>query len=159
VNSDKLAENKDFKKWCDKNVLYLVNEVAERFFEQDDSYESLYIATENAITSEDIEDFRQGYDPENLPDMEEPEFKEALIEWKQGEVMQYFLISDHLAHWLGEVGEIIIDDMLGLTVWCKRSFGQSFYYEWGLQEAYKSLIRHRDRGPSIFELQQSGECF
>ena len=159
MNSDKLAEDKDFKKWCDKNVLYLVNEVAERFFEQDDSYESLYIATENAITSEDIEDFRQGYDPENLPDMEEPEFKEALIEWKQGEVMQYFLISDHLAHWLGEVGEIIIDDMLGLTVWCKRSFGQSFYYEWGLQEAYKSLIRHRDRGLSIFELQQSGECF
>jgi len=159
VNSDKLAEDKDFKKWCDKNVIYLVNEVAEKFFEQDDSYESLYIATENAITSEDVEDFRQGFDPVLTLEQVDEEHKDEMIEWKQGEIMQYFIISDHLAHWLGEVGEIIIDDMLGLTVWCKRSFGQSFYYEWGLQEAYKSLIRHRDRGLSIFELQQSGECF
>tara|TARA_R100000234_G_scaffold117110_1_gene95071 strand:- start:727 stop:1212 length:486 start_codon:yes stop_codon:yes gene_type:complete len=161
VNSDKLAENKDFQKWCDENILYLVNEVAETFFANDDinSYDRLHLATVRSITAEDIEDFRQGYDPTDMPDMEDPDFRDQLIEHKQQDIMQYYLISDHLAHWLQEVGEIVLEDMLGLTVWCKRSFGQSYHYEYALQEAYRRLQKLRDRGPSIFELEQSGECF
>lgn len=157
--SDKLADNKDFQAWCDSNVLYLVNEVAEKFFEQDDSYDHLYIATKNSITSEDIEDFRTGYDPEDLPDMDDPEFENAIIEWKNGEVMQYFLITEHLARWFEDAGEIVIDDMLGLTVWCKRSYGQSYYYEYGLQKAYELLQSYSTRGSSIFELGETGDCF
>ena len=76
-----LAQDQDFKEWIDNNVYHLVNQVMDIWYQDDtqEPHEKLWIATKNAITSEDIEDFRQGYDPEDLPDMEDPEFEDAII--------------------------------------------------------------------------------
>jgi hypothetical protein len=157
----KLAEDKDFKQWIDNNVYHLVNQVMDIWYQDDteEPHAKVWIATKNAITSEDIEDFRQGYDPENLPDMEDPEFEDAIMEWKQGEVMQHFAISPHLAQWLSTVGEIVVDDVYDFDhIWLKRSFGMGMEYEWGLQQAYKNYQRYISGENNIFD-DTKGDCF
>ena len=89
-----LAQDQDFKKWIDNNVYHLVNQVMDIWYQDDtqEPHEKLWIATQNAITSEDMEDFRNNFDPVLTLDQLEDEYKQELIEWKQGDVMQHFAI-------------------------------------------------------------------
>ena len=156
-----LAQDQDFKKWVDNNVYHLVNQIMDIWYQDDaeEPHAKLWIATKNAITSEDIEDFRQGYDPEDLPDMEDPEFENDIIEWKQGDVMQHFAISPHLAQWFSTVGEIVVDDVYDFNhVWFKRSFGMAMEYEYGLQQAYKNYQKYISGENNIFD-DTKGDCF
>lgn len=159
MSNDELAQDQDFKKWVRSNVIHLVNEVAEKWkFEEEDSYEHLYNATLRSITSEDLDEYLDGDKAPKLGSPEYVELKDSVVEWKQGEIMQYFLISEHLKHWLNDVGGIVIDDLWGLTVWCKRSYGQALEYEWELQQAYK-YYKNRNAFSFLTESEVGTDCF
>ena len=51
-----LAQDQDFKKWVDNNVYHLVNQVMDIWYQDDaeEPHAKLWIATKNAITSEDL---------------------------------------------------------------------------------------------------------
>jgi len=156
-----LAQDKDFRKWIDNNVYHLVNQVMDIWYqdETEESHDKVWIATQNAITSEDMEDFRNNFDPVLTLDQLEDEYKHELIEWKQGEVMQHFAISPHLAQWFSTVGEIVIDDVYDFDhIWLKRSFGMGMEYEWGLQQAYKNYQKYISGENNIFD-DTKGDCF
>ena len=80
MSNNELAQDQDFKKWVRSNVIHLVNEVAEKFFEEENSYESLYDSTLRSITSQDLDEYLDGDKAPKLGSPEYVELKDSMVE-------------------------------------------------------------------------------
>lgn len=55
------------------------------------------------------------------------------------EVFQHFIVSDNMAHWLKEKGELVEDDIMGFSVWGRTCFGQAVYLDKVICDIYDDI--------------------
>lgn len=57
------------------------------------------------------------------------------------EALEHWIISDWLARWLEDKGEMITFDFMGLTIWGRTCSGQAIYCDGVIEEIVKDLER------------------
>jgi len=65
------------------------------------------------------------------------------IEPDSTDACEYWIVSDNLAHWLGERGEMVSTDIYGLTVWGRAGTGQAIYMDSVIRKIYAILLEAR----------------
>jgi hypothetical protein len=74
--------------------------------------------------------------------LQSPEFREgdyadelySLTQDSSGnEVYEHWIVSDYLASLLKAIGEAVVDDLYGLTVWGRCTTGQAIYMDYEIQ--------------------------
>ena len=62
------------------------------------------------------------------------------LEDYRSEIFEHWLCSSYLADKLEALGETVVRDFMGLTIYCRPCTGQALYLDWPIQKVYQDLI-------------------
>ena len=62
------------------------------------------------------------------------------LEDYRSEILEHYIVTDWLANKLEALGETVVRDFMGLTIYCRPCTGQALHCDWPLQQIYQDLI-------------------
>ena len=62
------------------------------------------------------------------------------LEDYRSEVFEHYIVTSWLADKLEALGETVVRDLYGLTIYCRPCTGQALHCDWVIQQIYQDLI-------------------
>ena len=64
----------------------------------------------------------------------------SFLEDYRSEIFEHYIVTDWLANKLEALGETVVRDFYGLTIYCRPCTGQAIHCDWVVQEVYNELL-------------------